>query len=310
MVPTTHPWLPDWLPVLVGATGGIQVGLDPGVGLLIDGAPAELADLLRLLDGAHSLDELLAEAAERQLDSDLVHDVLRSLEGAGLLHAEGRRMRLPAALSRVRLVGAGVLGSAVAHALMDAGVAELHLVDDGSVDPRRLPRRDVRHSPVQRLAAELGHRTGEVRVAEHWSDADPLAPAVTVVATDRIEPDRAIGLEYVRAGHPHLYLRPLLGGAVIGPYVRPGAAPCLACMDLIRTDADPDWPALLPQLCSTTATVDPLLARWAAATAITQLIQELDHQSGVLAGTLEMTSLTSEPRHRSWPVHPDCHCLY
>ena len=39
-------------------------------------------------------------------------------------------------------------------------------------------------------------------------------------------------------------------GARIGPVVEPGAGPCLACLDLARTDRDPAWPVIATQLAT------------------------------------------------------------
>jgi hypothetical protein len=303
-----RPVLPGWLPVLQRASGVVQVGLDPRAGLIVEGVPDALPDLLSLLDGAHSVAELTAEAADRGIGEDVLLQVLRSLAAAGLLDSPATGPARPLGGGRVRLIGAGALGQETAYALLAAGVGELHLVDPDPVDLLRYPRPGLATSQARALAAALQEHRVTLRVADHWSDPSLPTPELTVIATDRYEPDRAIGLDYLRDDHPHLYLRPLPGGAIVGPFVRPGLTPCLGCLDLVRAGADPDWPTLLAQLCRRQAIVEPLLARWAAVTAVTQLAADLNARPGTLAGTMEMTAPDCEMRYRRWPMHPACGC--
>lgn len=103
---------------------------------------------------------------------------------------------------------------------------------------------------------------------------------------------------------------------MVGPFVHPGRTPCLRCLDLTRRDADPAWPTLLPQLCRTRLPVVPLLASWAAATALTQIAAACpadrepaeDTLPSTAVGTVEMTAADCEVQYRRWPVHPGCHC--
>jgi bacteriocin biosynthesis cyclodehydratase domain-containing protein len=148
-------------------------------------------------------------------------------------------------------------------------------------------------------------------VARHWIKPDQPPPDLTVIATDRAEPDRAIGEDYVRSDHPHLYVRPLQAGAVIGPFVLPGRTPCLGCLDRVRRDADPAWPGLLAQLCRLPVPVLPMLAAWAASTAVVQIASwAADGEPGTAGSTLELTSTDYQLRARPWPMHPSCGCWW
>ena len=46
---------------------------------------------------------------------------------------------------------------------------------------------------------------------------------------------------------PHLALRTAEAIGVVGPLVRPGRSACLRCVDLRKTEADPQWPKILAQ---------------------------------------------------------------
>jgi hypothetical protein len=243
---------------------------------------------------------------------------------------------------RLRLVGAGRLGTAVANAAVRAGVGRIFLADNDPVDPTIHRRPGLATTQAQALAAALSdtiHSDGlwprantpgstmprnaqssdpdecgrdaaeTVRVVDHWSKPERTPLDLTVIATDYAEPDPAIGRDFVDGQHPHLYLRPSQGGAVVGPFVRPAATPCLRCIDLTRRDADPAWATMLPQLCRTRMPVTPLLAAWAAVTAITQIVAVWTGQlPSTLSGTVELTPQQAEPRFRRWPAHPQCGC--
>jgi hypothetical protein len=313
-----RPSLPDWVPVLRRGKHDLQVGLDPQAGLILSGAPHGLQEVLGLLDGVRTLDQIAALAADRDVDADLLGQVLRSLDAAGLL----RPVRPARERLRIRLLGAGVLGRAIATALIDARIGQLLLVDGDPVDSRVYPRAGLAASQADALRAYLvappqdrgqgrpDDRT-EIRVVRHWTKPESPPPDLTVIAAATAEPDRAIGADYVRDDHPHLYVRPMLGGAVVGPYVRPGRSPCLGCLDQVRTDADQAWPELLAQLCQKPMPVDPLLAGWAATTAATQVLTAMAGGSpATLAGTCELTAADGDLVYRQWPMHSNCGCAW
>lgn len=305
----------------------LQVGLGPEVGLVLSGVPVGVSDLLALADGNHRRSDILAMASRYDVEPALIDQILRSLSSAGLL-IDAAEEPIPTAIDltaqRIRLVGAGRLGRAVATALLQAQVGALYLVDPDPVDLAVYPRPGLAATQAQALRTELEARIlqnqgrslparpdPEIRVLRHWTKPEYAGPDLTVIAIDRAEPDRAIGEDYTRADHPHLYVRPVLDGVVLGPFVRPGRGPCLRCTDLTRRDADPAWPLLLAQLCRTTLPIPPLLAVWAGTTAVTQLVGQLNGcPPSVGSGTLEMTAPECELRYRTWPMHPGCGCAW
>lgn len=302
------PQLVPWHPVLRRGPGELQIGIGAEGGLVLSGVPDGLEHLLRSVDGNHTRAELQLQAIRSQIEPELIDRILRVLNAAGLVGEAGSAPATGTTLRgrTVRLLGAGALGRAVAGAVLLAGAARLYLIDNDPVDPLIHPRPGVAVTQAQALASGL---SGPVEVLDHWSKPEHSTPDLTVIATDFAEPDPAVGEELVHLGHRHLYLRPLRGGSVVGPLVDPGLTPCLRCLDLTRRDTDPAWPTLLPQLCRTRLPVDPVLAGWAASTAVTQLAAVAAGRSpGALFGTLEMTAEECEAQFRRWPQHPDCTC--
>jgi hypothetical protein len=318
-----RPRLRPWLPVLRRGPGELQLGLDPESGLVLSGVPDRFEQLLGRLDGTGTIFDIRAAAGACDIDPDLAEHLVQVIGAAGLLSdstADPPDAEPYAALGglHLRLIGAGVLGCSVASALLLAGVERLDIVDSDPVDPTLYPRPGLATSQADALRARLRVRGGSsadrprsprVQVARHWSKPDHPAPDLTVITTDRAEPDRAIGEDYVRADHPHLYVRPLDGGAVVGPLVLPGRTPCLGCLDRVRQVADPAWPLLLVQLCRTSLPIVPLLASWAGATATVQIAcWAAGGDPGTGGGTLELTAVDYQLRVRPWPMHPNCGC--
>jgi hypothetical protein len=85
--------------------------------------------------------------------------------------------------------------------------------------------------------------------------------------------DRLDGL--VRSGTPHLVVRELLDGPVLGPYVVPGATACLRCVDAHLGEDDPRRPLVVEQVATTAplrpAEPDPALRALAVAWAAREL---------------------------------------
>jgi bacteriocin biosynthesis cyclodehydratase domain-containing protein len=105
---------------------------------------------------------------------------------------------------------------------------------------------------IARSVAGLGM---PVLPAYPFDSLDPLDPgtapaptaAVAVVIGNYALDPRRHG-RWLRRDIPHL---PVLFGdrdVHIGPFVEPGVGPCLYCLELHHTDADPAWPAIAYQL--------------------------------------------------------------
>ncbi|MDO5498397.1 MAG: hypothetical protein Q4F67_01805 [Propionibacteriaceae bacterium] len=292
-----HPRLWPQLPILDRTPTEIQVGAHNG--LVLPDRP-EVRQALSLLDGQHALGEI---ADTTGLPRAQLRTLIKQLGGAGLL-APGRP-RGPNPL--VRLLGSGALARAFAEAYAESAVGDLLLVDPAPAPAGLYPQTASTGGETLRNHLRARGHT-RIRCAPHWYRPDGPAPILTVIAHDRLECDRAITDTLLRADQPHLFLRPLPEGIIVGPLVVPGATCCTRCMDLVRA-RDRAWPRLLAQLCLTECPPQDSLLPWAAATTLLQVRAWLSgNQPETLGSTLEIRAGRWVIEQRHWPHHPDCGC--
>ena len=114
---------------------------------------------------------------------------------------------------------------------------------------------------------------------------------------------------WLRRDVPHLGLVFGERGARLGPFVEPGAGPCLACVDLALADEDPAWPVMAAQL---TAKRSPVEGGSFGASVVLRAAHEL--LAHLLDGSRELVSQTIElradgPERRvSRAPHDRCGC--
>ena len=145
----------------------------------------------------------------------------------------------------------------------DLAPAGLILADLGS------PRQEGAARAVERAAPEV--RTGD----------DGSVPDL-VVLTGPTLPD--LGRQLLRDRVPHLALRTGEAIGVVGPLVQPGRSACLSCVDLRKTEADPQWPKILAQATFTRArpqACDTVLAAMTATLAAAQALAFVDRPGAV-----------------------------
>src|SRR5690606_16241365 len=194
--------------------------------------------------------------------------------------------------ARVMISGGGPLVAPMAVALAASGVGHLALNLTDPAEQRRVAALVAEQAPGTRTTPL---RLSEVSFVVHVGER---APAVLVA--QRLA---ARGLAYLAVSVRD-------GTAVVGPLVPPAGSPCLNCLDLHRTDRDPEWPALAAQLAT-----DPRPPVCAAVTAVIaggvaagEVLRWIDGVTPDTQGaTLEITT-GSRPRRRSWPPHPECGC--
>ncbi|WP_232822050.1 hypothetical protein, partial [Desertihabitans aurantiacus] len=164
------------------------------------------------------------------------------------------------------------------------------------------------------VATRPGGGARPTRVLAHWSQLLELGtgtprPDVVVVAPDRAECDRAVTDTLLRRDLPHLLVRPLDGGAQVGPFVLPGTGCCTRCTDLYRAGRDPRWPAVLAQLIRQRSRPEAVAVDWAVAAAVVQVLAALHgHRPDLCGHTLELDARDWSTRLRRWPAHPGCGC--
>ena len=113
---------------------------------------------------------------------------------------------------------------------------------------------------------------------------------------------------------PHLVARVDEHLGTVGPLVLPGSSPCLHCLDLVRAELDPGWPALAAQLDPrgrSAIACDGVLAMAVASQAAFQVLALIEGDApATVGGTLELELPGWRWRRRSWPQHPGCPCAW
>jgi hypothetical protein len=303
--------------------------------VLVDGLDAVARQVLPLLDGVRTREQVVAAA--RGAGCSDAEAVLEALAETGLL-LDGDALQVPspdrddrhrlapdlAALTlhhgsrasdvlrarrtaRVVVHGAGRVGAPLAALLAEAGV--------GTVDVRDQADTRWEDTAVGGLGPDdLGRPRGEALTRRLRSAASPSTPSrsapALVVLTEDV-PDQ-LARVLVRDGVPHLVARAegLVGS--VGPLVLPARSACLRCIELVRAAIDPDWPHLMaldePGLRGAEAS-HGVLAIAVAAQAALQGLELLEGGSPAsVGGSLELEVPGWRWRRRTWPAHPGCDC--
>lgn len=294
--------------------GRLQLGLGPGA-VVLEGLSSADEHLVDALGAGSDLEALRRIAAGGGGSPERADALVEALEGAGVLEPGDTRARRRAG-SCVAVVGASPTGLAVCLGLAGAGVGAVLAEDDAPVSPADTGPGgfDAAHLGTRRAAAvrrELAARCPRTRTAD--ADGHVRPDVVVLVASGAHDPRRSEAL--VREGVVHLGLLLLGSGAAVGPLVRPGTTTCLRCTDLHRTDRDPEWPRLLPQLAAPPGgprrPERPEVAALAAALAVQQVLAHLDGTDpAALDATLEVDLDSGTAGVRPWSPHPRCGCTW
>ncbi|MFE7393724.1 ThiF family adenylyltransferase [Streptomyces sp. NPDC057582] len=256
------------------ATGSFLELLDGTRGLPLLREEARALDL-----SDHQVDVLVARLVEAGLVDDVraggpEADALRNradvlerhrpdLASLSVVHPEpgGGLRRLAARRAmRVQVRGSGRVGAAIASVLSGSGVGLVEVLDGGvtepsDVAPGGLPatavgeRRDTAARQLVRRSAvgPAPRTTGTDRSPSHGG---PGLSLVVVAPRDGLAvyaPDPRAAEPWIASGTPHLYAGVIEATGVVGPLVLPGGTACAGCLDLHRTDRDPQWPRMLAQ---------------------------------------------------------------
>lgn len=331
------------LPVLWRREGESQIGVEAGSAVVLTGLTTAEQHWLDLLERDRSEDELLTAARNHGIALERATAVLTTLESHGLLT---RRLEDPA-LDRsgllpeeeywqrhhttmgasmnpddgpglvarranrvVAVMGLGRVGVTVACALAAGGVgtvlvADRRVVGRGDVGLGAFMPHDVGRPREERARALLrGHHEQVATSAPARTRPDLVIMCVQDVA----EPPRLRPL--MREDIPHLLVAQHELSVLVGPLVVPGLSPCVRCMELQRSDADPCWPALATQLLGRRERRLPVtLGLWAASLAAGQALAFLDHrETDVLGASLVIDAASTTPHRHRWQHHPHCGC--
>lgn len=143
------------------------------------------------------------------------------------------------------------------------------------------------------------------------SKAEPVSPRqpefAVIIGDYVLHPERRG--RWLRRDIPHL---PLVYGdtsVTMGPFIEPGAGPCLYCLELHRTDADPAWPALASQLLNQSSSAQtPFIASEAATIATRMVLRRVGRGAADSSVSVTLDVETGTCRQQTWSAHPDCAC--
>lgn len=295
----------------------LQFGVEPGQAVVVRDSPS-MRNLLSQLDGLRSRDLVLAACPDRDqaaetldllvgvgvvVDADLVRSAPAPSELAHLLGRRSgeradeevrARARATVALAATGGAVTGLL-VAIGELLVGAGVGRLVAGDDVANQIRARDASGWRH------ALPPGHPPPDVAVVVGSPVTGPDTEALVVSAL------------------PHLALSLVDGIAAVGPFVRPGATACVACVDATLASRDPAWPAVVDQLrpahrkppaIADLSTPRSRVLESAVATWATREV--LAHLSGsavlTVGASLRLDAdLIQQVVHR-WALHPGCGC--
>jgi hypothetical protein len=297
-----------YAPVIQRTNDEVQVGVDPHAALVFRGEG--IGALLTLLNGSQPINAVRRSARAAGLTQPKVRWALDALDAAGLLTERGAAAYTAALASlRVRLVGAGPVGFQIARILLASGLGTLYVYDSEPPDVALYPSAGVLTSRAEALRSAHAEVGSTILTLSHWSKPEAAPLDLTIVACDSPEPDRVITDHLLRIDQPHLAVRCWGNGVSVGPLVLAGRTSCLRCADLARSDADPQWPAVLTQLSRLRLESPPALLAWAASVAAAQAMAFLYGELPESAGsTLELSWPDFVTRLRHWPAHPSCGC--
>ena len=266
--------------------GRVQIGLDPRLGVVLDGVSAADEAVLSALAAGSTVrgvvrtavraggteeraltlveelraggvltDDVPVRSVLARLPADVRHRMAVDVPAVGLAQRdrdpwqvlESRRRR------SVAVVGLGRTGLGVALATAAVGVGRLVVEDRGVVSPSDempggYPLDQVGQPRVQ-AARDVIARTSPattVLAGQEWHR--DRADVVVVVAHGVLDPARVDPL--LQDDVPHLPVVWGEGSVCVGPLVVPGRSSCLRCQHLHRTDRDPEWAAVVSQVAN------------------------------------------------------------
>lgn len=306
--------LPGHLRVVERGPDAVQIGIEAPSRVVLRGAPACAAQVLRNLTGHRPFGDVLTACVPAPVDFGVWVDLVGELATLGLIidaainppvpddpagpDGPGRPLPESAELASLTARLGAVTARRVVRSRADARV---HVVGP---DPLTATIR------TGLTAAGLPDVTVAPGAASGGRRGRPAATDLVVVgAVDVI--DLGVAATLTRDRIPHLGVVAGTSRVVVGPLVLPGRSSCVSCAHRHRIDADPEWPIVLRSLLGRRpASPAAVTATMAGALATAQILDHLDglHCPATIDGTLEWDIGAATPRRRSWVPHPECGC--
>ncbi|MFJ5264051.1 TOMM precursor leader peptide-binding protein [Streptomyces sp. NPDC088387] len=341
--------------------GTVQFGMAPAHAMTLGPMDPATGHFLELLNGTRGLPLLREEARRMDLPDGHVDALVDRLARSGLLDdargggpaADALRKKMdvldrlrpdlaslsvttsepgdaPARLAarrsmRVRVLGAGRVGTVLASLLSGAGVGEVDVRDIGKVEPWDVAPGGLPADAVGEHRAESARRAVRRAAPDRpprrspgpaEQDSDPGLSLVILAPRDDVAvhaPAPESADPFLSSGTPHLYAGVVEATGVVGPLVLPGETGCAGCLHEGRTDRDPTWPRLVTQWRSgkqrQVRACDLTLATTVAGLAAAHSLAFLDGHVPSSAGARWEVSLPALQWHARpvWP-HSACAC--
>lgn len=317
----------------------LQIGLDPRVGVLVEGLSTQEQELVTFLTRPRTAPELEPLAQSKGVEPTRLAEILVMLDRAGVL--EGLPSTFPAPDSR-RPGGEGFLAGA------SSGTANSLRLVRTSIERTSRSSHHVHINRLDPLGTEIclklaAHGVGTVSFSDstlvNGTDHSLLWPrwhglpreqALTTVLR-QFSPNTLLHAETppnveVFTGSrlilpvttqrcldddvPHLLAWTEEVDVCVGPLVEPERSPCAGCLHQARLASDPAWPILAPQAEAS----HPLNAAGetrdlAASIAVRSILAFLDDLGNPLRDSQwRVPPLPSFPRFVSISRHPRCGC--
>ena len=134
------------------------------------------------------------------------------------------------------------------------------------------------------------------------------------------ELDRDLLDPLIRSRTPHLVVRMIDGGAILGPFVVPGVTACLRCVDAHQSLLDPDHVAVTSRYLRATAVprddgvpdvADAALLALALSWAARDVVAHLEgREPATFSRTIRFDRQPNRREEHRWLRHPDCGCSW
>lgn len=213
----------------------------------------------------------------------------------------------------VRIDSLALGGLLITLGLAAAGVGRVltsdrAFVGEHDLGPLGYPRASLNKSRVQAIGEILNERPGTTKVQDFESlTVAKRRHALTVLtAQNALVPSSY--RELVGKKLPHLAV--MFGSEWVSVSPKITGNPCLGCLDLHNTDANPNWPVLASQLIGRADYLeDARSALFAASMAVGEILRAIDspdEEAEFLGHRLQVDSGRIEGW--SWKTHSECDC--
>lgn len=162
---------------------------------------------------------------------------------------------------------------------------------------------------VGATADRLGYRLREAgfELGLAASHDDHVSDFAVITGDYVLDPERRG--KWLRRDIPHLPLVYSDLSVTIGPFIEPGAGPCLYCLELHHRQSDEAWPALASQLLGKSSSApSPFIASEAATLATRAVLRRARYGPESVATSITLNIESGDLTSRSWQAHPECAC--